>query len=465
MAPDADGHDEAEVANQVLQTEEEEARAAARGRLELVRISYEDNATAGIQLLLPPNMRSLKGRVRHYATRANLQLEEVVDCGRSGAGGAQRFTIKSALMRPLRDTKPASQIDPGEAFLRRLESAPSLEELQLAWVGITNRLANSQKVYNKYWSEALRQMGDEEAEVLTQPASTPSTVYRQIDREEDDSRRLRLALEGLPSSRASALNQDRARDTQRFLNQPAEDLVRLDTPLREAFPERPEEDNPLLRFYDDEGRPHAIPPNTTHNNPLDYNPVPPQEGQESLDEDPPGFFVETQRPSKSTKKKARPSTFGLMSLRAIDEDDEPEDETGGEGGAPPPPPPPSRTPGTSAGPSRKPKGTGANPRGGGGRCSASPSNAPAPNDATSTLAGGVGSGRAPRRAGVGWWALGASTTPEGVTSCRAQRTVHRGKIGGSIGGVGSAGVGADASAGVRMGEGEARDRMEGMGEG
>ncbi|KAL1658252.1 hypothetical protein GGF50DRAFT_131820 [Schizophyllum commune] len=326
--------DEQEVEQQVRAQDEREReeRDTARGRLEL---------------------EMSNGRVRHYGTRSNLHLEEIVDCGRSGRGGEQRFTIRSSLMRSLRETvrkmqlvldslrsvvpteKGAYQIDPSEAFLGRLEESPSLEDLQLAWVGITNRIMNSRLVYEKMYD-----LTNEDA--VSQPASTPSTIYRRIEREEDPARRFRMALGGLPSHPGVP-------DTQ-------QDLIHIDTPIREAFPPREEER-------------HAVPPNSTHNNPLEFNPAPPPV---VLEEDP--AFVEAREALQAQKKKkkaGRPSTFGLLGARGQQDDEEEDDGEGDYGAntpyppAPPPPPPPT----TNAGGQLRPRGPGRarqTGRGGGG---------------------------------------------------------------------------------------------------
>ncbi|KAL1678489.1 hypothetical protein EV122DRAFT_278065 [Schizophyllum commune] len=133
-------------------------------RLTHIQAMYEDKAIVTGSPIFPIRC-SLREIVHYYSMRRKLQPDETLTRGRT-------FTITDGLLRPLRLAvqqmqtvsdalravasagKPSYRVDPGQGFLALLESALSLEELQLAWVGITNRLANAQRIYMARYNEA-----------------------------------------------------------------------------------------------------------------------------------------------------------------------------------------------------------------------------------------------------------------------------------------------------------------------
>ncbi|KAL1685173.1 hypothetical protein GGG16DRAFT_66840, partial [Schizophyllum commune] len=261
-----------------------------RSRLETIRVAYEDEMSQA-DPLLPPDLRSLKGRVKKYALRQELTVTDIMDCGRGLQDEEPRFAIKYALTKPVFDTvnkmqlvlnslaayipdrTHTYQIDPKGTFRDILLHAASLEELKLAWVGLTGRLMGAQQVYEKYFAEALKEQGARNIDTLSQPATTPSTVYREIETEEEPHRRLRLALGGLPNARPTAEERAEARRTSAYLETDIRRMVVVPREIEEAFPYREPELNPKLIYYDELNRLRAIPPKTTYENPLGYTPV------------------------------------------------------------------------------------------------------------------------------------------------------------------------------------------------
>ncbi|KAI5894554.1 uncharacterized protein SCHCODRAFT_02686158 [Schizophyllum commune H4-8] len=261
-----------------------------RNRLETIRVMYEDEMS-NADALLPTELRSLRGRVHKYATRRELTISDIVDCGRATGTDEPRYAVKYDLTKPVFDTVSKMQlvltsltaylperthtyqIDPKDAFSRILLHAASLQELQLAWVGLTGRLMGAERVYEKYFAEALRANGVNDAELHSQPTTTPSTVYRKIEEEEDPHRRLRLALGGLPNARAATDGPRSGRAVEQFLDADVREMTRVPTPIARAFPPREAEPNPALVYYDELDRRREIPPRTTYENPLGYSPV------------------------------------------------------------------------------------------------------------------------------------------------------------------------------------------------
>ncbi|KAI5892568.1 uncharacterized protein SCHCODRAFT_02688882 [Schizophyllum commune H4-8] len=261
-----------------------------RSRLETIRVAYEDEMSQA-DPLLPPELRSLKGRVRKYALQQELAVTDIVDCGRGLQDEEPRYAIKYALTKPVFDTvnkmqlvlnslaaylperTHTYQIDPKNTFRDILLNAASLEELQLAWVGLTGRLMGAQQVYNKYYVEALKEQGARHVDLVSQPATTPSTIYREIEAEDEPHRRLRLALGGLPNSRPTPEERAEGRRTGAYLGTDVRRMIVVPPAVEESFPPREPEANPKLLYYDERNRLRAIPPKTTYENPLGYSPV------------------------------------------------------------------------------------------------------------------------------------------------------------------------------------------------
>ncbi|KAI5823954.1 hypothetical protein K523DRAFT_343732 [Schizophyllum commune Tattone D] len=214
-----------------------------------IRVAYEDEMSQA-DPLLPPDLRSLKGR--------ELTDEE------------PRFAIKYALTKPVFNTVNKMQLVlnslaayiPDRTFRDILLHAASLEELKLAW-----------QVYEKYFAEALKEQGARNIDTLSQLATTPSTVYREIETKEEPHQRLRLALGGLPNARPTAEERAEARRTSAYLETDIRRMVVVPREIEEAFPYREPELNPKLIYYDELNRLRAIPPKTTYENPLGYTPV------------------------------------------------------------------------------------------------------------------------------------------------------------------------------------------------
>ncbi|KAL1657507.1 hypothetical protein GGF50DRAFT_121857, partial [Schizophyllum commune] len=211
------------------------------------------------------------------------------------------------------------QIDPNRTFSSVLENATDLEELQVAWLALINRLRQAPGFYEKYWRAALSALGDAEVEALSQPPSTPSTVYRRLDAIDDPHVRLKTALGALPS--AAPWDPNPARDANRYLTADWAEVHSLKSEIRRAFPPREPEESPELIFYDDAGRQKRRPPRTTYDNPLDFSPVDqPQEqiGYTSREEGDYAFeqedsVSEREATSKPGKRRApRPSAHGVF---------------------------------------------------------------------------------------------------------------------------------------------------------
>ncbi|KAI5896328.1 uncharacterized protein SCHCODRAFT_02697772 [Schizophyllum commune H4-8] len=239
--------------------------------------------------LLPPDLRSLKGRVRKYAMRKELSITDIVTLTKPVFDTIRCMQlVLNSLATYIPERTHTYQIDPKESFSKILLHAASLEELQLAWVGLTGRLMGAQQVYDKYFAEALREQGARNVDAFSQPATTPSTVYRHIEEEEDPHCRLRLALGGLPNSCPIGTEPDQDRNLTQYLDANVRRMIRVPTPIEDAFPPRDPEDNPHLLYYDDLNRRRLLPPKTTYQNPLGYSPIePPKSEMEGRRSNPP----------------------------------------------------------------------------------------------------------------------------------------------------------------------------------
>ncbi|KAI5823118.1 hypothetical protein K523DRAFT_188107, partial [Schizophyllum commune Tattone D] len=298
----ASAADTAEVERQARDDQDDPPREPSptptqvgRSRLETIRVAYEDEMSQA-DPLLPPDLRSLKGRVHKYALRRELEVTDIVDCGRRLQDEEPRYAIKHALTKPVFDTvnkmqlvlnslaaylperTHTYQIDPKQTFRDILLNAASLEELQLAWVGLTGRLMGAQQVYNKYFAEALREHGARNIDAYSQPATTPSAIYREIEEEEEPHCRLRLALGGLPNSRPTEGERLGERQINAYVDANVRRMTIVSPAIEESFPPREPELNPKLLYYDERQRLRAIPPKTTYENPLGYTPVESQKG-------------------------------------------------------------------------------------------------------------------------------------------------------------------------------------------
>ncbi|KAL1742688.1 hypothetical protein HDZ31DRAFT_65755 [Schizophyllum fasciatum] len=279
------------------ETQEGHQLSQARKKLEAIRVMYEDPRSDTDPSLpsLPSDLLTLRGRVGHFASRGMLEVSDIVDCGRRPGELYPRYAIRAALQKPLMETvrrmqlaltsltsyipekTSTHQIDPNKTFSSVLENATDLEELQVAWLALTNRLRQAPGFYEKYWQAALRALGDFEAETVSQPPSTPSTIYRRLDSIEDPHVRLKTALGALPS--AAPWDPNPARDASRYLTAEWAEVHSLKSEIRRAFPPREPEESPELVFYDAAGKQKRRPPRTTYDNPLDFSPVDQSQGQ------------------------------------------------------------------------------------------------------------------------------------------------------------------------------------------
>ncbi|KAL1711590.1 hypothetical protein EV715DRAFT_297917 [Schizophyllum commune] len=138
-----------------------------------IRATYEEKIITTNSSLFPFRC-SLRDIVVYYGLRGTLQPGEILARGGATISIPTFFSVPDDLLRPLKDathqlqsafdtlhsllpqSKRPYQVDPHQGFIGLLDQAPSLEELHLAWVGITNRMRYARKVFEERYDQAAR---------------------------------------------------------------------------------------------------------------------------------------------------------------------------------------------------------------------------------------------------------------------------------------------------------------------
>ncbi|KAJ7909252.1 hypothetical protein B0H13DRAFT_2330547 [Mycena leptocephala] len=207
---------------------------------------------------------SLFRRVTTIASKKALDISEVMDRGVSlFAQPVAQFGLETGfLLRTDRTIKEMQAlltkasglvrgrltcftIDPHSIIARVLRSAHDLNELHLAWVGMSERMELAQQNFLKYQSEYSAETEDE---ILLSPVSTSPDIYSVFPRENSTlALDLNYVFDSVPHMKklwpkGYQVDVD-------FLPS----IVRAPAYLQQAFPERQPEARPLTVYYSLEG--------------------------------------------------------------------------------------------------------------------------------------------------------------------------------------------------------------------